>query len=285
MGATDRENDAGLEHARARMEALASRLDSLTFEHLNLAPALRIPASRREPLRAAAELAAAASGRDELLQDAVEGVRHATLTRFSDRWRVRPYLGTSYPVARAEDQAAAVLALEDLAAATIVADLLDPELAHALGDPGERLLAAMGADPVEAYPGHGVSGGQATGSHSGRRMPRRTGGRRGGHRRADDGRAHQDDVRVHGAPTDADWAAADEGSIASGGRVAGSPGMYGAARRLMPRLVSLGAGVTIGSWGLASALQGGDGEPLAGILGLVLAVVVGVVVARSNLRI
>lgn len=139
-------SNPGERAARARLEALMERIDSLSAADLRAAPVPQSDPETREALVILAEDAADRAGRGELLDEAREAVREAMLRRFVDYWPMLPYGSAYHSVSRTDDQAEIIAALEGAVAVAITEDLLAPSDAAALGDPGFRLLAVEPTD-------------------------------------------------------------------------------------------------------------------------------------------
>lgn len=134
------------EHAaRARVEAVFERLDEWGPRDL-----VRVTVGRRDDATAAGtrrelERIARAHGRGELLQEARASVRNRLLARMSsDLVNVAGIPVT--PPARPDDVAGLIGALQDTVAVAVVEDLLDPDLARVLADPGRAILGIADAE-------------------------------------------------------------------------------------------------------------------------------------------
>ena len=230
---------------RARLEDLMTRIDRLSPADLNTAPIPHPDADARDLLVAMAEAAADRSGRGELLDEAREAVRDALLRRYVDQWPSRPYGSAYHPVARTEDQAAVITALEDAVAVAVTEDLLDREDAAALAGPGMLVLGAAGDRGVHRARRH--AGGHALTREAALAAE------------ADEAAEAEDEsASTAGAPTAEDWAAADRGETAV------APGESYPAQRSVIRfgLIVIGiAGAAMGlAWGFTAT------QPLIGIL-------------------
>lgn len=137
--------------ARARVDALFARFNDLTptdLAHLDLQ---REEAERRRPQLDAIDEAARASGRTELVRKARDEARRFVLSRFDEAAMSPTWLGPAWGVSTGgvEDRVAIVEAIADAAAATVVADIVAPDVVHALAADAEHLLGFADGEAFE----------------------------------------------------------------------------------------------------------------------------------------
>lgn len=132
MGAPDEFDAEAL--ARQRLEAFFVALDRLTPDALGRIAMTLADPGERSGVRAELDDAAARAGRVELVASAREAAREAVLTRYRDALFRPTWAGLNWGLSsgRAEDQAALAIAVEDAAAAAVLEDVLDPDLAAGL---------------------------------------------------------------------------------------------------------------------------------------------------------
>jgi hypothetical protein len=218
--------NAGERMARERVEAVYAAADELTPAWI---ATLAIPArdmDRRAELLDDLEREAARVGRGELLETA----RGELLTAMSARSMSPIYVegrGASMPAhARAQDQAAVLMALMDAVAVAVAEDLLRPSDAAELSTPG-RLVLGLSPLSDASTPGDPVPA---------------------------------EAVAPVGAPSEADWRAAEEGGRAA----VDSEEPYAGGREVRARFFTV-----IGVVGVVGAVVLGfaAGQVLFGLLG------------------
>jgi hypothetical protein len=171
--------NAGERMARERVEEVYAAADNLTPEWL---ASLTIPArdmDRRAEVLDDLEREAARYGRGELLEEARDRLLSAMNTRAMARVYTEGRGGSIPSHARAEDQAAVLLALLDAVAVAVSEDIIRPDDASELSTPGRLLLGLAplpGADSADL-----------------------------------DGSPLDEVDAPPGAPTESDWSAAAEG--------------------------------------------------------------------------
>ena len=166
------------EHAaRARVETIFERIDEIGMDSL-----VDIVITPPDPDARAAMLdqvqrTATTCGRLALLDEALGTVRDALVSHMASRLPAGTYTIQVRRSARVEDRVAVQEAIEDAVLVAVVEDVLDPDVAQALAEPGRTLL---GLPPLGRVP---------------------------------DERAGAADAATPQAwaPTEADWAAADHG--------------------------------------------------------------------------
>jgi hypothetical protein len=143
--------------ARERVEELFARIDELGPNDLKVGAVPSIDLEARETLLTDLEHVADAHGRGLLLDESRGRVRDALLSRGTS-WQTTT-LSRSGPAGRVEDKVAIVRGLEDAVSVAVVEDILDPETACVLSEPGRVLLGLDPLDPatrdVEVDPGPG----------------------------------------------------------------------------------------------------------------------------------
>lgn len=152
--------------AQARLQALFRGVDRLTPDELARIGYRPAPDEEREALLAAVDEAAARTGRTALVDGARSLAWSAVMRRLRDgtphpTWLMLNWGPSSGTV---EDRVAIAKALADAAAATVVQDALDPEVAEALELDAAAILGPAGA--LASAPAR-VSGRRPRGPHSG----------------------------------------------------------------------------------------------------------------------
>ncbi len=136
------------EDARARVEALFAGFDRLTPDELARIGLRRAPDRELETLLQAIDDAAAATGRQALVDEARDGAREAVLRRYAAGTLHPTWVALNWGISQGtvEDRVAIVEALADAAAAAVVADALQPDVAEALElDAGQVVGLAAGS--------------------------------------------------------------------------------------------------------------------------------------------
>ncbi len=128
--------------ARARVEGLFAAFDRLTPDELARIGLRRGDEADREALLSAVGSAAAATDRERLIVEARDGAREAVLRRYAEGTLHPTWLALNWGLSQGtvEDRVAIVEALADAAAAAVVADVLDPEVAAALSLDAEQVV-------------------------------------------------------------------------------------------------------------------------------------------------
>ncbi len=141
--------NVGERAARERVEAVYAAVDLLTPDDLQaLTVPLRDPESR-DGLLVELEGLADRYGRGALLDEARGRLHEALSARAVARVYTEAGMGRLPSTGRIEDQAQAILALEDAVSVAVAEDILRPADAAALADPGRRLL---GLERLEGSP-------------------------------------------------------------------------------------------------------------------------------------
>ena len=155
--------DPGERAARERLDTLFGAFDRLTpDEHARIGYRLA-PYEERDPLLAAIDEAAKRTGRGVLVGEARYAAREAVLTRYSSGSFHSTFAGVNWGLSQGtiETRVAIAETLADAAAAAVVADALDPEIAAALaldaaaitnlaaGEASEGSLAQALRDPED----------------------------------------------------------------------------------------------------------------------------------------
>jgi hypothetical protein len=129
--------------ARERLEVLFVTFDRLTPDELGRIGLGQWEAEEHEDLLDAVDVAAAQTGREALVAEAREAARDAVLRRYSAGTLHATWIALNWGLSqgRVEDRVAIVETLADAAAATVVADVLDPDVYEALTLPAGDLVA------------------------------------------------------------------------------------------------------------------------------------------------
>jgi hypothetical protein len=138
--------------ARQRVEEVFARLDELG-PVVGQVPVPRLDLEEREVLLNDLEQLADRTGRGALLDEARDAVRDALLEREAVRWPAGTYGLDVRGTSTVEDRIEVISAVEDAVSVAVMEDLLDPETATALGEPGRRMLGLPALGPaVPAWP-------------------------------------------------------------------------------------------------------------------------------------
>jgi hypothetical protein len=138
---------SGEAEAHARLEALFALFDRLTPDELARIGLRGLDAEARRELMQAVEAAARTSDRSQLLGEARSRARETVLRRYAEGGLHPTWVGLNWGISQGtvEDRVAIIEALEDAAAASVVEDLVDPEVAESLAlDAGHVLDMAAG---------------------------------------------------------------------------------------------------------------------------------------------
>jgi len=132
-----------------RIDAFLARLDRLSIDDLQVLALPPAHPDERDALLDRADAAARAAGRLAELEDAADRANEAIVTALSARGYEPTWFGLNWgrALARSEDRAALVQAVEDAAIAAVVADLV-PEDAAALAEPFELVASMAGTAPA-----------------------------------------------------------------------------------------------------------------------------------------
>ncbi len=150
--------------ARERLETFFRAIDRLTPDELARIGFRPAPDEEREAHRAAIDAAAVRTGRVALVAEAREAAIAAMTRRYADGSFHPTFVGLNWGLSQGtvSDRVAIATALADAAAAAVVADALDPEVADALavdaaaildlagGEASEGSLARVLRDPADA---------------------------------------------------------------------------------------------------------------------------------------
>ncbi|HYO44254.1 MAG TPA: hypothetical protein VES19_13745, partial [Candidatus Limnocylindrales bacterium] len=131
--------------ARERVEAVYLAVDRLTPDDLRLTPMQTRDAETRALLVARVESVAADAGRGILLGEARSWLREAIGARTLARYQPEAGVWGVPSGGVVQDRVEVLLALEDAVSVAVTQDLLDPDEAALLADPGRRLL---GLEPL-----------------------------------------------------------------------------------------------------------------------------------------
>jgi len=159
--------DPGERAARERLDTLFRAFDRLTPDELARIGYRLAPDEERDPLLAAIDAAAERTGRGVLVGDARVAAREAVLTRYSAGSFHPTFAGVNWGLSQGtiETRVAIAETLADAAAAAVVADALDPEIAAALaldaasitdlaaGEASDGALARALRDPGDPHLG------------------------------------------------------------------------------------------------------------------------------------
>jgi hypothetical protein len=126
--------DAGELAARERLETLFRAFDRLTPDELARIGFRRAPDEERDGLRHAVDDAARRTGRVGLVEEARAAARDAVIKRYSAGSFHPTFVGLNWGLSqgRVEDRVAIAGTLADAAAAAVVEDALNPEIATEL---------------------------------------------------------------------------------------------------------------------------------------------------------
>jgi hypothetical protein len=140
--------------ARERVEVVFAALDRLSRDELWGLVISPRPEVDRDQLLASLESAAATRRRTELLDEARSGVRDALQARMASGYPAGVYGVTATSASRVEDRVEVALAIEDAVSVAVTEDLIRPENAAALADPGRTLLGLppLSVDDAMAVP-------------------------------------------------------------------------------------------------------------------------------------
>jgi hypothetical protein len=144
---------------RARVEDLFAGFDRLTPDEMAHLGLRRGDASARHRAMAEVRAAAKRSGREALLDEAVAAARDGVLARYAAGGLHPTWLGLNWGLSggSAADEVAIVTALEDAAAAAVVADLLNADQVGVLQIDGEHLVEMAAGEVSEGALAHAVA--------------------------------------------------------------------------------------------------------------------------------
>jgi hypothetical protein len=142
----DREPGTGEPEARERLARLFVEFDRLTPDELGRIGLGGWETAEHDALLDAVDAAVAATGREALAAEARELARDAVLRRYSAGTLHPTWISLNWGISqgRVDDRVAIVEVLSDAAAATVVADVLDPDVLDALVLPAEDVVAMAG---------------------------------------------------------------------------------------------------------------------------------------------
>ncbi len=155
----EHEQDHGEVQARERLEALFEGFDRLTPDELaHMGMRRDHGEARRSLLRVCAE-AAEKHGRTELFGEARMQARDAVMNRYSAGSLHPTFIGLNWGLSQGtvEDRVSVVQALEDAAAAAVVADLVDRDVVDALSVDAEHLVDLSAGDVSDGSLAHAVA--------------------------------------------------------------------------------------------------------------------------------
>jgi hypothetical protein len=150
---------AGETEARARLQTLFAGFDRLTpFELERIGLRRRDDEAREALLHTVAE-AARSADRTLLLGEARGQARDTVLRRYRDGGLHPTWVGLNWGISQGtiEDRVAIVEALEDAAAAAVVADLVQPEVVEALALDADRIMDMAAGEVSEGSLAHAVA--------------------------------------------------------------------------------------------------------------------------------
>ena len=155
----EHERDLGEQRARARLEKLFEGLDRLTPDELARMGMRRDHGEARASLLRVVTEAAEKSGRTALLDEARTAAREAVLNRYSAGSLHPTFIGLNWSLSQGtvDDRVAVVEAVEDAAAAAVVADVVDPEVADALSVDAEHLVELSAGDVSDGSLAHAIA--------------------------------------------------------------------------------------------------------------------------------
>jgi hypothetical protein len=132
-----------------RIDTFLARLERLSIDDLQVLALPPADPDERDGLLDRVDAAAKAAGRLDELDEAADRATAAIVRALSFRGLEPTWFGLNWgrSMARADDRAALVRAVEDAAVAAVVADLL-PEDAAALAEPFELVAGMAGAAPA-----------------------------------------------------------------------------------------------------------------------------------------
>ncbi len=155
----EQQREHGDVQARARLEALFEGFDRLTPDELAHVGMRRDHGEARASLLRVCAEAAEKHGRTELLAEARTQAREAVLNRYSAGSLHPTFIGLNWGLSQGtvEDRVSVVQALEDAAAAAVVADLVDRDVADALSVDAEHLVDLSAGDVSDGSLAHAIA--------------------------------------------------------------------------------------------------------------------------------
>ena len=148
--------------ARERVDEVFAAVDRLSPDQLWGVVIGARDMDERERSLATLEAAVATRRRDELLDDTRATIRDALLGRVAAAHPVGTYGITITSGSRVDDRVAISLAIEDAVSVAVAEDLLDPDIAAKLADPGRALLGLDPLPGLEPSAGAAAAGDRAT---------------------------------------------------------------------------------------------------------------------------
>jgi hypothetical protein len=144
--------------ARARLDALFARFNTLTPDELGRIGLRRAEPAERARLSEAVEAAARATDRAALLGEARAEARDTVMRRYSAGTLHPTWVGLNWGISQGttEDRVAIVEALSDAAAAAVVEDALTPDVAEALSLDAEHILGLAEGDAYDGALGRAI---------------------------------------------------------------------------------------------------------------------------------
>lgn len=132
-----------------RIDAFLARLERVSIDDLQVLALQPADVDERDALLDQVDAAARAAGRLDELDDAADLANEAIVRELAFRGYEPTWLGLNWgrSMARTEDRAALIQAVEDAAMAAVVADLV-PEHAAALAEPFELVASMTGTAPA-----------------------------------------------------------------------------------------------------------------------------------------
>ena len=155
----EHEREHGEVQARARLEALFEGFDRLTPDELSRMGMRRDHGQARASLLRVCAEAAEKHGRTNLLVEARVQAREAVLNRYSAGSLHATYIGLNWGISQGtvDDRVSVVQALEDAAAAAVVADVVERDVVDALSVDAEHLVDLSAGDVSEGSLAHAIA--------------------------------------------------------------------------------------------------------------------------------
>ena len=150
--------DTGELAARERLETLVRAFDRLTPDELARIGFRPAPDEERDRLRDAVDEAARRTGRVRLVDEARAAAREAVMKRYSAGTFHPTFVGLNWGLSqgRVEDRVAIAGTLADAAAAAVVEDALDPEIATELALDAAAITGLAAGEASEGSLAHAL---------------------------------------------------------------------------------------------------------------------------------
>ncbi len=155
----EHEREHGEDQARARLEALFEGFDRLTPDELARMGMRRDHGAARASLLQVCREAAEKHGRTELLAEARAQAREAVMNRYSAGSLHPTFIGLNWGLSQGtvDDRVSVAQALEDAAAAAVVADLVDRDIVESLSVDAEHLVELSAGDVSDGSLAHAIA--------------------------------------------------------------------------------------------------------------------------------